>query len=145
MRGSEAQLSWHWNLYTQSYFGLWGPPAREDWKIEHVIAQVSKPERTPHVRLGIVPDIPRFDSQAFQFYVELLKAPVQLSRIQLLNEPAIMGNDYVLIAKNDQEHAASFAPDARVNGFITAHPERFQIADTFPLPNGNVIALYKVQ
>jgi 4-amino-4-deoxy-L-arabinose transferase-like glycosyltransferase len=145
MRGSEAQLSWHWNLYTQSYFGLWGPPAREDWKIEHVIEQVKQNGNGANVRLGIVPDIPRFDSQAFQFYVELLKAPIQLRRIQMLSEPAILGNDYLLVAENDQEHAASFAPDQRVTSFIMTHPDRFQMTDSFPLPNGDVIALYKVQ
>jgi 4-amino-4-deoxy-L-arabinose transferase-like glycosyltransferase len=144
MRGAEARLSWHWNLYTQSYFGLWGPPAREDWKIEHVLDEVERGGNV-NVRLGIVPDIPRFDSQAFQFYVDLRDAPVRLNRIQMLSEPAILANDYLLVAENDQEHPASFAPDRRVADFIVTHPDRFQMAESFPLPNGDIIALYKVQ
>jgi 4-amino-4-deoxy-L-arabinose transferase-like glycosyltransferase len=145
MRGTESQLSWHWNLYTQSYFGLWGPPAREDWKIEHVLDEVARDSGNAGVRLGIVPDIPRFDSQAFQFYVDLRNAPVRLNRIQMLSEQAITANDYLLVAKNDQEHAASFAPDKRVGDFIITHPERFQMTESFPLPNGDVISMFKVQ
>jgi hypothetical protein len=75
MKGAEGQLSWHWNLYTQEYFGLWGAPARENWKIEHVLNTVGRG------RLGLVPDIPRFDSQHFLFYIELLKVPIQLNRV----------------------------------------------------------------
>src|SRR5205085_2094648 len=48
MKGAEGPLSWHWNFYTQSYFQLWGPPAREDWHIEHVLNTVG------HGRLGLV-------------------------------------------------------------------------------------------
>ena len=36
-KGVEGPLSWDWNLYTQNYFELWGPPAREDWQIERVL------------------------------------------------------------------------------------------------------------
>ncbi len=139
MKGSEGQLSWNWNLYTQSHFGLWGKPAREDWKIEHVLNTV----RTG--RLGLVPDIPRFDSQAFQFYIELMGLPVRLNRIGVFDEPSIRANDYVLLAEKDLEHAASFAPDQRVNRFIMGRPDIFRVAEWFPLPNGDVIRLYKVQ
>src|SRR5262249_42511355 len=68
MKGVNGPLSWDWNLYTQRYFGLWGPPANEDWKIEHVLQTVSQ---GGDVRLGMVPDIPRFDAQAFEFYITL--------------------------------------------------------------------------
>src|SRR6185436_9812837 len=56
-KGSGGLVSYDWNLYTQHYFG-WGPPAREDWKIEHVLETVAK-AGGPTVRIGLVPDIRR--------------------------------------------------------------------------------------
>jgi 4-amino-4-deoxy-L-arabinose transferase-like glycosyltransferase len=138
MKGAEGQLSWHWNLYTQSYFGLWGPPARENWKIEHVLNTVG------HGRLGLVPDIPRFDSQAFLFYIELLKLPIQLNRVAVFDPAVIQANDYLLIPQTTAEHAASFAPDPRITEYIRQQSDTFQVADEFSLPNGEVIRLYKV-
>ena len=66
-RGTDGFLPWNWNLYTQSYFDLWGPPAAEDWRIEDVLDGLA-PAGGPTVRIGLVPDIPRFDSIAFDFY-----------------------------------------------------------------------------
>lgn len=145
MTGAQHQLSYNWNLYTQSYFGLWGRPEKEDWKIESVLKQVCISSDVRPVRLGLVPDIPRFDSLAFQFYIDLLKVPVQLSRVGVFDERAIAGNDFVLMAENDLEDPASFAPDPRVNQYILTHPEKFQMTETFPLPAGKLIRLYKVQ
>ena len=138
MKGAESQLSWHWNLYTQLYFGLWGPPARENWKIEHVLNTVGRG------RLGLVPDIPRFDSQAFLFYIELHKLPIQLNRVAVFDPAAIQANDYLLIPQTTEEHAASFAPDPRITEYIRQQSAGFQVADEFSLPNGEVIRLYKV-
>ena len=37
------------------------------------------------------------------------------------------------------------APDvAAVNEYVLSRPERFQVLEWFPLPNGDVIRLYKV-
>ena len=65
-----------WNVYRQNYFG-WGPPAREDWKIEEVLKKVTASNERP-VRLGMTPDIPRFDVLAFEFYITLKKVPVTM-------------------------------------------------------------------
>jgi 4-amino-4-deoxy-L-arabinose transferase-like glycosyltransferase len=143
MKGVEGPLSWDWNLYTQSYFGLWGRPAREDWKIEHVLQEVCAPNR--RVQLGLVPDIPRFDSFAFQFYIDLLRLPVHLRRNVIFDEPGIVENDYVLIAETDLPHSAASAWDHRINSYILSHPEKFQMVERFPLPSGDVIQLYRVQ
>ncbi len=144
MNGIKGELSWNWNLYTQSYFGLWGRPAREDWKIQHVLEKVSSGMTKP-VRLGLVPDIPRFDSQAFNFYIDLLKAPVQLNQVGVLDEPTILDNDYILISEDRRTYPASFPPDQRVNDYILGNAAKFQIAEWFPLPGGEIIRLYKVQ
>jgi hypothetical protein len=145
MRGVRGELSWDWNLYTQSYFGLWGRPANEDWQIEQVLRTISADRPGDRVVLGLVPDIPRFDSQAFQFYIELLDSRVNLRRISVFDEAALLSNAYVLASETQLPHAASFAADSRINTYIMNHPNRFHVTERFALPNGEVIRLYKFQ
>jgi 4-amino-4-deoxy-L-arabinose transferase-like glycosyltransferase len=145
MKGVSGELSWDWNLYSQTYFRLWGRPVKEDWKIEHVLSEVSGGAKDREIRLGLVPDIPRFDSFAFQFYIDLLKLPVRLSRTAVLDQPAIADSDFLLMAEKQVRHEASFGADPRVNSYILGHPEKFQMAEWFSLPSGDVIRLYRVQ
>ena len=143
-KGVEGPLSWHWNLYTQRYFGLWGPPAREDWQIRHVLEEVSEPNGKP-IRLGMVPDIPRFDSLAFEFYISLWKFPVTINRLWTFDVGAIGNNDYILVSENDQGWAPNFSNDLKnINQYILGRSDSFHVVESFPLPNGDVIRLYKV-
>ena len=143
-KGVEGPLSWHWNLYTQRYFDLWGPPAREDWQVQRVLGKISAADGKP-VRLGMIPDIPRFDWGAFEFYIALSKFPVTLNRIWIFDESMIAGNDYILMSEKDQGWASNISSDLqRINQYILARPDHFRIVDSFPLPNGDMIRLYKV-
>jgi 4-amino-4-deoxy-L-arabinose transferase-like glycosyltransferase len=141
-RGVEGPLSWDWNVYSQNYFRLWGAPAREDWQIQHVLDSVS---RGPDpVRLGIVPDIPRFDSQAFEFYIALDKRPVTLNRLRVFDAAFIGNNDYILVSETDQGWAPNFSRDlSQINKYIR-DSGAFRMIESFPLPNGDIIRLYKV-
>jgi len=141
-KGVEGPLSWDWNVYSQQYHALWGPPAREDWRIEHVLGKVSSAGGPP-VRLAVVPEIPRFDSSAFQFYATLGNFPVSVSRLYTPGDAAA-NSDYILISERDQG-PRYIAPDATaVNDYILSRPERFEVLERFPLPNGDIIRLYKV-
>ena len=143
-RGTEGPLSWHWNLYTQRYFDLLGPPAREDWQIQRVLETISASDRRP-VRLGLIPDIPRFDWGAFEFNIALSKFPVVLNRLWVFDESVILGNDYILLSEADQGWAPNFSSDLRrINGYILARRESFRLVDSFSLPNGARIRLYRV-
>jgi hypothetical protein len=82
---------------------------------------------------------------AFQFYIDLLRLPVHLRRNVIFDEPGTVENDYVLIAETDLPHTAASAWDHRINDYILSHPEKFQMAERFPLPSGDVIQLYRVQ
>ncbi|HYR90721.1 MAG TPA: glycosyltransferase family 39 protein [Terriglobia bacterium] len=145
-KGPDGTITYNWNFYTQRYFDLWGPPAREDWQIRHVLDKVSSPNGRP-VRLGMVPDIPRFDIFAFQFYIALWKFPVTVNRIVTFDESAIANNDYILVSEKDKgfEPGSFFTADLpNINQYILGRPESFRIVEWFPLPNGDVIRLYKV-
>jgi 4-amino-4-deoxy-L-arabinose transferase-like glycosyltransferase len=145
-KGGDGPISYDWNLYTQRYFG-WGPPAREDWKIEHVLQVLTSSEGS-HVRLGIVPDIPRFDTLAFEFYITLKKSPVTVSRLAVYDEKAIANNDYILVSEKDHdfEPGSDFTSDLkRINQYVVQNPVEFLSVESFVLPNGDVIRLYKVR
>jgi len=144
-KGGEGAIAYDWNIYTQRYFG-WGPPAREDWKIEHVLKTVTSAQGRS-IRLGMVPDIPRFDTFAFEFYITLKKLPVSVNRLGAFDEQAIRNNDYILISEKDDgfEPGSSFTSDLRhINEYVSHRSSEFRIVESFSLPNGDVIHLYKV-
>jgi hypothetical protein len=144
-KGGDGPISYDWNLYTQHYFG-WGAPAREDWKIESVLERITSNQNGP-VRLGMVPDIPRFDTLAFEFYITLKKLPVTVNRLRVFDEQAVVNNDYVLVSEKDEgfEPGSDFTPDLkRLNQYIGQTPDLFHMIDTISLPNGDIIKLFKV-
>jgi hypothetical protein len=144
LQGVKGPLSWDWNLYRQNYFELWGPPAHEDWQVERVLAKVTADDGKM-VRLGMIPDIPRFDWGAFQFYIALSKRPVVFNRIVFFDEGVISNNDFILMSENDQGWASNVSADLKkINRYILDRPDHFHIVDAFPLPNGDMIRLYKV-
>ena len=143
-KGGDGPVAYHWNLYTQSYFG-WGPPGREDWKIEYVLQRMTS--RGGPVQLGMVPDIPRFDNLAFEFYITLRKLPVRVVRLAMFDEQAIVSNDYVLVSEKDDgfEPGSYFTSDLkRIHQYITNRRDMFHLLESFTLPNGDTIHLYKV-
>jgi 4-amino-4-deoxy-L-arabinose transferase-like glycosyltransferase len=148
MEGQRGALNYDWNLYTQNYFGLWGPPAREDWKIQHVLDTVMASGKSS-IRLGIAPNIARFDPVAFEFYVALQKRPVTINRLWQYDEVRIAANEFVLVSEPG-EAATDFdrvlSPDLqRTTDFVMRHPERFQLKEKFTLPNDTEIGLYEVR
>ena len=142
-RGVGGPLPWNWNIYTQQYFGLWGPPADEDWRIEYVLKKISRTGGPP-VRIGMIPDIPRFDSFAFQFYATLGHFPVTVIRLISPDEEAISNTDYILLSETDQGPVYAATPGPGIKDYILGRPDRFEILEWFALPNGNVIRLYRV-
>lgn len=143
LTGLEGPFTWNWNLYTQTYFGLWGPPRAEDWKIEYVLEKVGAGGGP--VRLGMIPDIPRFDATAFEFYIAKSRRPVVIHRLWSYDEEAIRDNDYILMSETDQGFTRFFAQGIdRINRFILDRPESFEVMEWFRLPDGTVIRLYRV-
>ena len=67
-----------------------------------------------------------------------------MNRIASKDDNAILANDYILMSVGHQESIASYAPlGNEINAVILAHPERFRLIDTFPIPNGETIRLYQ--
>jgi hypothetical protein len=145
LKGMGGLLPFDWNLYTQTYFGLWGDPKREDWSIDRVLQRVSaSATATRPARVGLIPDLPRFDVPAFQFSIDLHQYPVVLDRQFSPEEKELESNDYLLMSLGNQTAFGSQAPHAdEIHANIVSHPERFQVVDTFTLPSGEAIRLYQ--
>jgi 4-amino-4-deoxy-L-arabinose transferase-like glycosyltransferase len=143
-KGGDGLISYDWNLYIQRYFS-WGPPAREDWKIEQILRTVSK---TPGAaRIGLVPDIPRFDTLAFRFYITRGRLPVTIDRLVVPAEDAMRMNDYILAPESSlkREPGADYAPQLlEIAGYLAQHPSLFTLIERYSLPNGDTIRLYRV-
>lgn len=141
--GTGGPLPWSWNLYTQQYFDLLGPPAHEDWRIGYVLDRVGG-RGAETVRLGMVPDIPRFDWSAFELQIALDGLPVKIHRLFEVNEAALADNDFILV--DESGRATYSAPNVQdIRGHIEAHPERFHLMESFSLPDGEVIRLYRLR
>jgi len=144
--GVQGPISWDWNLYTQSHFDLWGRPKKQDWKIPYVLDRVRELSSGRQVRLGLIPDIPRFDSQAFEFYALARKDPVLVRRLTRPDQEDMRNNDFLLLSEGAEGYPGSFSPaETEVNRQVLDNPERFEVLEWFPLPNGEVIRLYKVR
>ena len=146
VRGVKQPLAYDWNLYTQTYFGLWGRPLWQDWKIAYVLDRVVAPNQQDPVRVGMIPDIPRFDSAAFEFYILARQDRVVVRRLNDLDTADIQNNDYILLSEGAQGYPGLISSEAdRITGYVLDHPEAFEVIEWFPLPNGEIIRLYRVQ
>lgn len=143
MKGPEGPLPFDWNLYTQSYFNLWGKPERQDWQIERVLQRVSS-GATGTVRIGLIPDLPRLDVQTYRFAIDLNGYPVTIDRQFEPEEESLLKNDYLLMSVGRQTSFGSQAPHAEeINAYIESHPERFRLVDSFTIPSGETVRLYE--
>jgi hypothetical protein len=143
MKGSDGPLPFDWNLYSQSYFDLWGRPERQDWYIERVLQRVSM-GATRTVRLGLIPDLPRLDVQAYRFAIDLKGYPVTIDRQFEPEEKSLLENDYLLMSVGRQTAFGSQAPHAEeINAYIEGHPTRFRLLDSFSIPSGETVRLYE--
>ena len=146
MEGVRGPLTYDWNVYTQSYFGLWGRPVRENWQIDQVLATVASRDGS-HVRLGIVPDIARFDTRAFEFNIALGRQDISVNRLWAFDEAAISDNDFILVSEGNYGAPGSFlfSPDRQlIVEYMLGDPESFRPIRSFVLPTGEMIQLYQV-
>ncbi len=146
MEGVAGPLSYHWNVYVQTYFDLWGRPKSEDWQIDRVLRTVAS-ENGQAVQLGIVPDIARFDPRAFELYVALREHDVTVNRLSTFDEDAIGNNDFILVSEGNYGAPGSFlfSPDRQlIVEYMLSDTVAFRVIDSFSLPTGERIQLYKV-
>lgn len=137
------------NLYAQSYAQLVGPPRREDWKIGSILKTIQQDaigQNRLHPRLGVVPDLPRFNHFDFILYSRLEATPMQIERTTEVLPGETFGDlDYVLIKSGDQGEPGTTRSNEEVNQFIQMHPQRFPFIAVFELPDRSQAMLFRRQ
>lgn len=96
------------------------------------------------MRVGLIPDLPRLDVQAYRFAIDLGGYPVTIDRQFSPDEKSLLENDYLLMSVGRQTAFGSQAPHAEeINTYLRMHPERFRLVDTFSIPSGETVQLYQ--
>ena len=94
----------------------------------------------------MIPTIPRFDPEAFEFYIAQHKYQIEVRRLWNSDVASLGNNDYILMCENDQGYATLFSNEMpKLNAFVQENPDRFHLVERFTLPNADVIRLYKVR
>lgn len=135
------------NLYAQTYAQLTGPPRREDWKIVPILKATWKDASQQNLmrpRLGVIPDLPRFNHFDFILYSKLESIPVVVERaVQISDEASSRPVNYFILKTGSQGEPGTTRLNAESNQWIQQHPERFEKIAGYDLPDGSQAHLYR--
>ena len=149
LKGYQGQLRWDWNLYLQEYFGILGPPKREDWKQDAILRRVSDDSSGKLLRtmLALIPDLPRFNATNFNLFARLRDLPVEAGHPQSALEGihSFEGFNYVVLIEGDQGWAYTTTENLKLNSIVLTHSQTFHFLDSYPLPDGAVARLYAIR
>lgn len=150
-----------WFLYNQQAFGIWGPPSREDWKIEAILGRMeeagydslslpvgsSSPATVAEpLTLALVPDCARFNVWSFRCDALARKVNAVVWRVSELNDGEGSVFDpyqFVVVKDGPQGPAWNTGSNGRLCRFVRARPERFPALGEWPLPDGSLARLYR--
>jgi hypothetical protein len=145
--GYQGSLRWDWNLFLQDYFGILGPPRREDWKHREILDRIFDHAREHGIRpsLAVVPDLAHFNAANFLLYARLGGWSMQIDHPQssARGVKSFEGFSYVLMTEGDQGMAWTTRENRRLNQIIVDEHEVLRIVEHFRLPNGDDVRLYR--
>ncbi len=149
MDGYQGSLRWDWNLYLQDYFGILGPPRRENWHQQEILDRIARDarDRGERIALAVVPDLPRFSAANFHLQAKLagLQAVVDHPQSAAGGLRAFDGFSYVLMTEGDQGMPWTTRAGPELNRTIVDRHDTFKILELYPLPNGDSIRLYHIE
>lgn len=148
-RGYQGSLRWDWNFFLQHYFHILGPPRREDWKQEEILARMARHAQGKGgvPTLALVPDLARFNGANFQLAARLAGIAARIGRMQSAANGirSFAGVDYVVMTERDQGMPWTTREAPELNRIIVDHPEVFRLLGVYPLPNGDGARLYYIE
>jgi 4-amino-4-deoxy-L-arabinose transferase-like glycosyltransferase len=150
LKGYQGSLTWDWNLYLQDYFGIFGPPRREDWKQDVILARVvsdSERRKIHYPALALVPDLPYFNESNFTLYARIRRFPIRVRHLKSAagGIHSFYGYNYVLMTEKDQGMSWTTGASSSLNKIIVDHPNIFRLVETYRLPSGDGARLYFIQ
>jgi hypothetical protein len=147
--GYQGSLRWDWNLFLQNYFGIFGKPAKEDWKQDVILRKLADDSKERSVRpsLAIIPDLPWFSEGNFSLYARMRGMGIRIHHLQSASEgiDAFRGYDYALMVEGDQGMVWTTHGSRALNQTIVDNPGIFRLVELYALPNGDTARLYLIK
>jgi len=148
-RGYQGSLAWDWNLYSQDYFHVLGPPRREDWRQNEILRRAAEHARASgaELSLAIVPDLPRFNAANFGLYARLGRIEARVDHPQSAEKGtgSFALYNYAVMKEGDQGMPWTTSANALLNKVILDEPGTFELLGLYPLPDGDYARLYRIR
>ena len=148
-RGYQGSLAWDWNLYSQHYFHVLGPPRRENWPQGEILRRAAEHARGSgtELSLAIVPDLPRFSAANFWLYARLSGIGARVDHPQSTEKGTGSFDlyNYAVMKEGDQGMPWTTSANAFLNKVILDNPRTFELLGLYPLPDGDYVRLYCVR
>jgi hypothetical protein len=146
MPGYQGSLRWDWQLFSQHYFGILGPPRSENWKQSEILARVAEEARLrgSGTTLALIPDLPRFNTSNFLLTARREKMPIRFDHLKSAagGLSAFEGFDFVIMSEREQGMPWTTHAAGTLNQIIVNEKRIFKLAGIFSLPNGDAARLY---
>lgn len=150
----EKLVTWPdgWFAWQQTQFGFWGPPARENWRIDEILASARRLNAgTPvagasRLCIGLVPDAARFNVWSFRERAGALRiGPSLIWRVSSAEGDGRNLDDFrfILVKSGNQGPSWGTTGNRAVCVFLRSHPERFAVRGEWPLPDGSTCWMYE--
>jgi 4-amino-4-deoxy-L-arabinose transferase-like glycosyltransferase len=140
-----------WMLWNKSYYYS-SAPSQENWGIPDLLVRMEaeRGEVTPDrpVRLALVPFLLRVNDNSLR--LEAIRWKVLLEVFQIGNDPEFAAEghlpscDFLFTKTGDTGLSFETSQAKRIQGFVQDNPGRFQLLETYPLPDGSDGALYRI-
>jgi hypothetical protein len=148
-RGYRGSLAWDWNLYSQHYFHVLGPPRRENWRQDEILLRAAEHARSTgaELSLAIVPDLPCFNAANFGLYARLRGIDAQVDHPQSAEKgkASFDSFSYAVMKEGDQGMPWTTTGSASLNKVIVDEPRIFELLGMYPLPDGDYARLYCIR
>jgi hypothetical protein len=149
LRGYQGSFRWDWNMYLQDYFGIFGKPAREDWRQDVILQKIADDSKKRNVRpsLALVPDLPWFNEANFALFARFRGLSVRVSHLKSAANGILSfeGYNYVLMTEHDQGMSWTTGASNALNRIIVDHPRIFRLVALYQLPSGDGARLYYIE
>ena len=148
LTGYQGSMRWDWNLYLQNYFGIFGRPAKENWRQDEILRKIAAHSREKSIQpaLALIPDLPWFNEGNFNLYARMRKIPVRMRHLQSAagGIDSFQGYNYILMTERDQGMSWTTVHSAALNRIVVDNPNVFHLVELYVLPNGDCARLYYI-
>ena len=149
LSGYRGSLRWDWNLYLQNYFGIFGKPAKEDWKQDVILGTLAGDAQQSSIQpsLALIPDLPWFSEGNFTLYARMRGMRIRIQHLPSASDgiDAFREYNYVLMTEGEQGMSWTTRDSKALNKIVVDNPAIFRLVEMYPLPSGDTARLYFIK